>query len=104
MEIKNSVQNGVTLIQIAGKLDTNTAQEADKSINKTIDEGNHKLKIDFSELVYISSAGLRIMLSVSKKLKQLSGDLTLCGMNETVKEVFEISGFTMIFNIEDSCA
>ena len=104
MEIKNSDQNGTRLIQIIGKLDTNTAQEADKTINQLIDDGNHKLKIDFSELLYISSAGLRIMLSVSKKLKQLSGNLTLCGMNETVKEVFEISGFTMIFNIEDNCA
>lgn len=99
MVIKITYEADFTLISIEGSLDTNTSKEADDQFIKLLEEGNYKLLIDFSNLEYISSSGLRILLATSKKLKPLKGDLRICGLNETVNEVFEISGFTMIFNV-----
>ena len=95
--IKN--EGDISIISLTGSLDTNTSKEAEDQINKLIDEGSIKLLIDLTDLDYISSSGLRILLSTSKKLKSLRGEMRICGLNETVNEVFEISGFTMIFNV-----
>jgi anti-anti-sigma factor len=95
--IKN--EGDISIISLTGSLDTNTSKEAEDQINKLIDEGSIKLLIDLTDLDYISSSGLRILLSTSKKLKSLRGEMRICGLNETVNEVFEISGFTMIFII-----
>jgi len=95
--IKN--EGDISIISLTGSLDTNTSKEAEDQINKLIEEGSIKLLIDLTNLDYISSSGLRILLSTSKKLKSLRGEMRICGLNETVNEVFEISGFTMIFNV-----
>lgn len=95
--IKN--EGDISIISLTGSLDTNTSKEAEDQINKLIEEGSIKLLIDLTDLDYISSSGLRILLSTSKKLKSLRGEMRICGLNETVNEVFEISGFTMIFNV-----
>ena len=99
MEIKITSEGDVTVIAIEGSLDTNTSKEAEDHLNKQIGEGNVKLLIDLTNLDYISSSGLRILLATSKKLKPLKGEMRICCLNETVSEVFEISGFTMIFNV-----
>ena len=95
--IKN--EGDISIISLTGSLDTNTSKEAEDQINKLLEEGSIKLLIDLTDLDYISSSGLRILLSTSKKLKSLRGEMRICGLNETVNEVFEISGFTMIFKI-----
>jgi len=95
--IKN--EGDISIISLTGSLDTNTSKEAEDQMNKLLDEGTTKLLIDLTDLDYISSSGLRILLSTSKKLKPLKGEMRICGLNETVNEVFEISGFTMIFKI-----
>ena len=92
-------EGDISIISLTGSLDTNTSKEAEDQINKLIEEGSIKLLIDLTDLDYISSSGLRILLSTSKKLKSLRGEMRICGLNETVNEVFEISGFTMIFNV-----
>jgi anti-sigma B factor antagonist len=95
--IKN--EGDISIISLTGSLDTNTSKEAEDQINKLLEEGSIKLLIDLTDLDYVSSSGLRILLSISKKLKSLRGEMRICGLNETVNEVFEISGFTMIFKI-----
>ena len=92
-------EGDISILSLTGSLDTNTSKEAEDHINKLLEEGNIKLLIDLTDLDYISSSGLRILLSTSKKLKSLRGEMRICGLNETVNEVFEISGFTMIFKI-----
>ena len=64
--------------------------------------GAAKLVIDFSSLDYISSAGLRVLLGTAKRLSQAKGALRLFGLNETVREVFEISGFATILTVVDT--
>ena len=99
MVIKIISEGDITVASIEGSLDTNTSKEAHDQLNKLVDEGKVKLLVDLTNLDYIASSGLRILLATSKKLKPLKGEMRICGLNETVNEVFEISGFTMIFNV-----
>ena len=64
--------------------------------------GHKNLLLDFSGLDYISSAGLRLVLVVAKRLKQDNGQLLLCGMQSHIREVFDISGFLAILNVADT--
>jgi len=99
MEIQTTEMVGVRVLAVSGHLDTNTSPDAEETINGLIDGGADKLLIDFAALEYISSAGLRILLATAKKLKASGGDLRICGLNETVQEVFDISGFSSILTV-----
>lgn len=99
MVINITTEGDVSIVSFNGSLDSNTSKEAGDQLDKLIDEGKTKFIIDLTNLEYISSSGLRILLSASKRLKLLRGVMKICGLNETVNEVFEISGFTMIFTV-----
>ena len=96
MEIKKNADE--TTIQIAGRLDTITAPALDKAVNEDI--GDTKLLIlDMKELVYISSAGLRVLLSAQKKMQKI-GAMKVVNVCEDVMGVFEMTGFADILVIE----
>lgn len=99
MDVKITTEENFTFVSIDGSLDTNTSKAAHDQLNKLVDEGKIRLLIDLTNLDYIASSGLRILLATSKKLKPIKGEMRICGLNETVNEVFEISGFTMIFKV-----
>ena len=99
MQITVNDKNDITVIAFTGNLDTNTAPDAEKDINALIEKGAKNILINFENLGYISSAGLRLLLRTGKQLKSREGNLRICSMNITVKEVFDMSGFSMIFNI-----
>ena len=67
-----------------------------------VEEGEHKWVLDMAGVEYISSAGLRVVLLLAKRLKQNSGHLVLCGLQPHVHEVFDISGFLAILDVADS--
>ena len=96
IEIKRNAEE--TTIELAGRLDTTTAPALDKTINSDI-EGTKNLILDFKCLEYISSAGLRVLLSAQKKMQQ-SGVMKVINVCESVMEVFEITGFADILNVE----
>jgi anti-sigma B factor antagonist len=102
MEISISESGGVRILSFQGNLDTNTAPDAESEINGLIDGGAQKLLVNFEKLDYISSAGLRVLLATAKKLKASSGDLKICCLNQTVQEVFDISGFSTILSVTSS--
>ncbi len=102
MEISTSESGDVRILSFQGNLDTNTAPDAESEINGLIDGGAQKLLVNFEKLDYISSAGLRILLATAKKLKASSGDLKICCLNQTVQEVFDISGFSTILSVASS--
>ncbi len=104
MQIDIGQEGGVCVVAVSGSLDTKTAPEAEAALGGVVKEGHKKVAIDFDGLDYISSAGLRVLLSTMKKLKKAKGKMRLCGMNPTVKEVFDISGFSGIFSIHASRA
>ena len=96
IEIKRNVEEIV--LEITGRLDTTTAPALDKTINENIN-GIKTLILDFKGLEYISSAGLRVLLSAQKKMQQI-GSMTVKNVCEEVMEVFEMTGFADILVIE----
>ena len=96
IEIKRKAEEIV--LQVAGRLDTTTAPALDKAIMENL-TGIKSLILDFKGLEYISSAGLRVLLSAQKKMKQI-GTMKLINVCEEVMEVFEITGFADILMIE----
>ena len=104
MKISHDENVGVAILRFEGNLDTNTAPEAQDTLDGLVADGTSKVLVDFAALDYISSAGLRVLLATAKKLRGRGGNLRLCGLNETVAEVFEISGFSTIFAVFPSDA
>ena len=96
MKINYNVSDGNLNISLDGRLDTTTAPELESFINKNYD-GVMALNIDCAGLAYISSAGLRVLLSAQKKTK---GAMKLTNVCELVMEVFEMTGFADILVIE----
>ena len=95
----NKQQNGSVLtIAVQGRLDTTTAPDLEKEIKTGLD-GVTELIMDFAELTYISSAGLRVLLSAQKKMSK-QGSMKVIHANEMVKEVFDVTGFSDILDIE----
>ena len=99
MEIKKSSEGSKLTIAVSGRLDTNTAPKFETELKSSRD-GVTDLTLDFSGLDYISSAGLRVLLSVKKLMNAENGDMRVTGCNEIVKEIFEVTGFTDILTIE----
>ena len=95
-EIKKNAEE--TTIEIVGRLDTSTAPDLDKTISEDIAD-TENLVLDFKKLEYISSAGLRALLSAQKKMQKL-GSMKLINVCEDVMEVFEMTGFTDILTIK----
>jgi len=102
MEITHKEKSGVLLIAIKGRLDGLNIPSADQSINSLLEGGNNRLLFDFSQLEYLSSGGLRVILSAAKEIKRRKGRIVLCEMQGYVKEIFEVSGFTSLIPIEDT--
>jgi anti-sigma B factor antagonist len=91
--------NGTNLeIALEGRLDTTTAPELEAELNKDLGSAE-SLTMDFSKLEYISSAGLRVLLSAHKAMSA-KGGMTVKNVNEIVREVFEVTGFSDILTIE----
>ena len=93
MEIIETKQNGFLIFKLKGRLDSKTSPDFEKRIFEAIESGSNSIIVDFEDLDYISSAGLRVVLKATKNLKRSEGRFVLCSMKDYVKEVFEISGF-----------
>ncbi len=98
MNITKSLENGVLNILLDGKLDTSTTPQATEEIEAEL-ENAQSIVIDMKDLKYISSAGLRLLLSLHKKMAE-KGGLTIKNVNDTNMEIFDFTGFTDILNIE----
>ena len=96
IEIKRNADE--TVIELTGRLDTTTAPALDKTINEDIGETKN-LTLNLKGLEYISSAGLRVILSAQKKIQKV-GSMKLTNVCEAVNEVFEMTGFADILTIE----
>ena len=99
MDITTRDEGDIKVVMLNGKLDTNTTPAAESEINALIEAGASKLLINFEQLSYISSSGLRLLLATAKRLKGNGGNLQVCSLNEMATEVFEISGFSTILKV-----
>lgn len=96
-EITKNIENQKAILALKGKLDTTTAPELDKTINEIISDIK-ELVLDFADLKYISSAGLRVLLS-AQKIMNSKGEMKVCNVCEGVMEIFEVTGFSDILTI-----
>ena len=93
------ISNGTELnLKVVGRLDTTTAPELEKEISENI-AGVEKLVLDFCELDYLSSAGLRVLLQAQKTMNK-QGEMIVRNVNETVEEIFDVTGFSDVLTIE----
>lgn len=100
MNIRKTKDGNEITLMLTGRLDTTTAPQLETQIHESI-EGAEKMILDFEELEYLSSAGLRVLLGAHKTfMKRGTGGLIIRHVNETIHEVFEITGFLDILNIE----
>lgn len=99
MEISTRSTQDVTIVAIAGSLDSLTSPQAQQALESAVASGSRKIAVDFSALDYISSAGLRVLLGTAKQLRANGGALRTFGLNDSVREVFEISGFATILPV-----
>ncbi len=95
--IKNQTENSIEL-SIIGRLDTSTAPQLDNEIQNGL-EGITQLVFNFEKLEYVSSAGLRVLLSAQKTMNK-QGTMIIRNVNEDIQEVFDITGFSDILTIE----
>ena len=93
MDIIEEKQGGINIFKLNGRLDSNTSQGFEKKLFQAISDGSKTMVVDFKDLDYISSAGLRVILKATKAIKREDGQMMLCSMQDYVKEVFEIAGF-----------
>ena len=83
------------------RVDGKTAPQLDKDLRDFIEAGNTEINIDMTNTKYISSAGLRALLSAQKQINKLSGTMVLKGVSDAVREIFDVTGFSGFLTIED---
>ena len=98
LNINKTIENGKAVFTLGGRLDTVTAPELEKELKGSLD-GVSELVLDFAGLEYISSAGLRVLLSAKKAMNN-RGKVKIKNVNETIMEIFEVTGFSDILTIE----
>jgi anti-anti-sigma factor len=102
MIIEGKKENGRIIVSVAGRMDAVSAPDFDRRCEEWLAEGLAGFVLDFSALEYISSAGLRSLLVLAKKLSARKGRVVIASLKDVVREVFTISGFGSIFSIADS--
>jgi stage II sporulation protein AA (anti-sigma F factor antagonist) len=103
MEILEQKKDNFTIVVINGRLDTTNYQDLEKKLQQLMDDGASHLILNCVKLDYISSSGLRIFLMFLKKIKAMNGKFVICSLQENIHEIFQISGFTTIFDIHPNC-
>ena len=98
MTIEKNVCEDVLVLRLIGRLDTTTAPQLEAELKKSI-SGVKKLVFDFMELEYLSSAGLRVLLAAQKVMNK-QGEMIVKDVNDTIMEIFEVTGFADILTIE----
>ncbi|OAS20675.1 STAS domain-containing protein [Paenibacillus oryzisoli] len=102
MIITQQVQGDIVIVSLQGRLDGSTSASLESAFAKLVEQGNGKFVFNLQGLDYVSSAGLRSLLSAAKMVKVIQGRLALAHMNEQVKEVFDMSGFSSIFKLYET--
>ena len=101
MEIEEKSVGNVAILTLNGRLDAYSSNDVERSINALIEDDRERIVVNLDGVDYISSSGLRVMLASLKRLKKVEGDLKLACLKPYVKEVFDIAGFTPLFEIHD---
>lgn len=99
MKISERKEADITFLDLEGRLDSITSPDAEKQLLAILDKGARKLLLDASGMVYISSAGLRVLLTVTKKVNSVGGKIVLSRLGPQVQAIIELAGFTSFLPI-----
>ncbi len=102
VDVKEEKKGDILILRMRGRLDAVSSPSAEKKVFESINSGESKLLIDFSGVSYLSSAGMRMLLSTTKKLKSLSGRLVVCSVTSNVMDVLKMSGFDHVLEISQT--
>ncbi|GAB6887353.1 STAS domain-containing protein [Desulfothermus okinawensis JCM 13304] len=102
MELQRVEKEGFIIVMVNGRLDANTASKYESECLSYLDNGDDKVIVDLHGLEYISSAGLRSILTIGKKIKSIGGKYVFCNLQPMVAKVFKISGFNSIFPVYET--
>lgn len=101
-EISETQKGEVVILRVKGKLESNLSSILEKKVFEFINAGNNKLLLDLEHVSYINSAGLRMLLSVKKQVKRISGKFIVCYLRPEVMEIMKICGFDHVLDIASS--
>lgn len=104
MGINAERANGTVIAKADGRIDSSNSREFHSDLETVVAESDTALVLDFEDVSYISSAGMRVILLAAKNLQKSGMRFVLCSMNDSVREVFTISGFDKIISIHNSQA
>ncbi|MDR0628584.1 MAG: STAS domain-containing protein [Treponema sp.] len=99
MEVTKTKTGDTLILRINGKLSAATAEAFNAEVEEAIAESNH-IEMDFTEVSYMASAGLRVLIAAQKKLNACDGALALRNVGEDILEVFEVTGLNEVFDIQ----
>jgi len=100
MDLSTREERGTTVVTVEGRIDTVTTPKFEAYCLAAIEAGARRIALDFSGLLYISSAGLSSVLAVAKRAQQVRGSLVIAGLTGMVKEIFSITGFDSIIPVK----
>ncbi len=101
MNLTSEVKQDHLVITVEGRLDTTQSDGFEKQVMEMLKEDQNRIVLDCKGLNYISSSGLRVFLILQKKMAAEGGALKICNLQPSIKEIFDMSGFSMIFSIYD---
>ncbi len=107
MEISHRTLNRVDIVSVTGRLTAAEAPQLQQQLNQLFEEGRFRILLDFSELDYISSPGLRVLIEARKRAREWKlsefdrGDIRIVNLPSRIREVFDLTGFTSLFQIYD---
>lgn len=102
MDIQVSDGDGISIIALTGNFDIASAKPFDEELTALADAGNNKIVLDFSEVGFIASTGLRVLLKAAQRVKVDEGALVVCCVGQTVADVFSMTGFDTILAIYET--
>lgn len=100
MHLQEIEHPAAAIFQVKGRLDATSTPELEKKVLLSLEKGVRHLVMDFSELEYINSAGLRILVMVYQRLNPRGGRVIICGVRDYIAEIFDISGYNRIFSMQ----
>ena len=102
MDISEDRKADALILALSGKLDATTAKPFEDKVLGVINSGTQRLVLDLSQLEYVSSSGLRVFLLAAKRLQGTEGKIVFCGLQDHIRQVFDLAGFSSILSIYGS--
>jgi anti-anti-sigma factor len=102
MNVIEEIRNDIIILKLEGRLDATTSSQIESKVASITESGKNKVIFNLQNMDYLSSAGMRVLLSVSKKFKSLNGKFIVCCLNDEVLEIIKMAGFNQILHIVSS--